>query len=101
MRAGTLVRESIKGGVGLLAGRGFAGGDTDFEAAGLQEPVGIYVSEGGFERGENIYEDATYRPSPREPPITTTILSSREKRLLKSLISVYAFASAANFASVN
>ncbi len=35
--AGTLVREGVEGGAGLVAGRGFAGGYVDFGAAGLEE----------------------------------------------------------------
>ena len=42
-----------------------------------------------------MYPDAAWRPKPLEPPVTTTTFPSSEKRLLKSLSSVWAFASAA------
>ncbi len=41
------------------------------------------------------YADAAWSPKPRDPPVTTATLPSREKRVGKSLRSVWALASAA------
>ena len=93
------VGEGVESGAGGVAGGGFAGGDVDFGAACLHEP-----EEGEFcqfarsnddIRWERAYAEAAWSPRPREPPVTTATLPSREKREGKSLRSVWALASAA------
>ena len=102
--AGALVGEGVERGAGGVAGGGFAGGDVDFGAACLEEAgrvsAGMAIGEGrrtgGGGRCGKTYADAACRPRPRDPPVTTTTLPSREKREGKSLSSVCAFASAAD-----
>lgn len=101
LRAGTFVGEGIEGFAGRGAGRGFAGGYVDLGAASLEETVqGILLVEKGKGewvkvRGRKKYPDAAWRPRPREPPVTTATLPSREKMEGKSFRVVWAFASAA------
>lgn len=48
--AWALVGKGVEGGAGLIAGGGFAGGDVDFGAAGLEEAVQIPFSVGSVRR---------------------------------------------------
>lgn len=46
-RRGALVGEGVEGVDGLVAGGGFAGGDVDFGAAGLEEAVCVSIGISG------------------------------------------------------
>lgn len=80
-RRGLFVGEGVEGVDGFIAGGGFAGGDVDLGAAGLEETVFIswlYMARHGIGMGWG-YPDAACSPSPLEPPVTTATLPSREK----------------------
>ena len=91
---GSFVGKSIEGFAGFSAGRGFAGGDVDFGASGLQEARRSELVEWSYKSRamKNACPDAACRPRPREPPVTTTTFPSREKMDPKSLSSVCALA---------
>lgn len=51
-----------------------------------------FALKGVWDWGREGYPDAACRPSPREPPVTTATLPSREKMFLKSWSLVCAWA---------
>ena len=87
--AGALVRQRVKRGARGRAGVGLARRDVYLGAAGLEESVYMAGRSALWSEGEGqvSYPEAACKPSPREPPVTTATLPSREKMFLKSLSS--------------
>lgn len=93
-------RQGVESFTGFGAGFGFAGGDVDFGAAGLDEAgewagrlVVAFIEDWRGRWGN--YPDAAWSPRPLEPPVTTATFPSREKMFLKSSSLTWAAASEA------
>lgn len=82
--ARALVWEGIESSDGLVTCLCLSRGDIYFGTSCLEEPEGLWLADTTNPAGWAAYPEATLRPSPRLPPVTTATLPSRLKMLPKS-----------------